>query len=75
MSNFNVMRRFNFKVPSEVFGVDPDILRPINCWPDKQSYKNAAKNLAEKFVSNFERYEAGVPEDVIRIGGPNMDMD
>ena len=39
------------------------------------SYKKAAKSLAEKFVRNFERYEAGVPEDVIRIGGPNMDFD
>ena len=74
MSNFNIMRRFNLKVPSECFGVDPEILRPINCWPDKQSYKTAAKSLAEKFVDNFARYEAGVPEDVIRIGGPNMNM-
>ena len=74
MSNFNIMRRFNLKVPSECFGVDPEILRPINCWPDKQSYKTAAKSLAEKFVDNFARYEAGVPEDVIKIGGPNMNM-
>ena len=62
MSNFNVMRRFNLKVPSECQGVDPEILRPINCWPDREQYNTAAKILAEKFVKNFERYEAGVPE-------------
>ena len=73
MSNFNVMKRFNLKVPSECFGVDPEILRPIDCWPDRNTYKEAAKSLAEKFVRNFERYEAGVPADVTRIGGPNMD--
>jgi len=72
MSNFNVMRRFNLKVPTECFGVDPEILRPINSWPDRDSYKVAAKSLAEKFVKNFERYEAGVPEEVVRIGGPNL---
>ena len=74
MSNYNVMRRFNLKVPAECFGVESEILRPINCWPDRESYKTAAKGLADKFVKNFERYEAGVPQDVIKIGGPNMDF-
>ena len=74
MSNFKVMRRFNLKVPNECFGVDPEILRPINCWPDRDDYKKAAKGLAQKFIKNFERYEAGVPENVVKIGGPNMDF-
>jgi len=74
MSNFNLMKRFNLKVPSECFGVDPEILRPIDCWPDRATYKQAAKELAEKFVKNFERYEAGVPADVVSIGGPNMNI-
>lgn len=73
MSKFEVMRRFNLKVPLTCFGVDTDILRPINCWPNKEDYKVAAKNLAAKFVKNFERYEKGVPPEVIKIGGPNME--
>lgn len=74
MSDFQVMRRFNLKVPNECFGVDPDILRPIRAWPDKESYKKAALSLAEKFVENFKRYEDGVPDEVIKIGGPNLDF-
>jgi len=56
MSNFQIMKRFNLKVPGECFGVDPDILRPIRCWPNKEDYKVAALSLANKFVKNFERY-------------------
>ena len=68
------MRRFNLRVPDECFGVDPEILRPINCWPTKEQYKKEALMLAEKFVENFRRYEDGVPDDVIRKGGPNLDF-
>ena len=73
MSDFQVMRRFNLKVPNECFGVDPDILRPIRAWPDKESYKTAALSLAEKFVTNFKRYEDGVPDEVIKIGSPECE--
>lgn len=72
MSHFEIMRIFNLKVPNECFGVDPDILRPINAWPNKDDYKVAAKALADKFVDNFKRYEDGVPAEVVRIGGPNL---
>jgi len=74
MSHYEVMRRFNLKVPKTCFGVDTEILRPINCWPNKDDYKKAAKSLAEKFVKNFQRYEAGVPPEVVKIGGPNLDF-
>lgn len=74
MSQFDHMRRFNLMVPRSVFGVDNDILRPINSWPDKESYKQAAKKLAGHFQKNFQRYEKGVPADVIKKGGPNMDF-
>lgn len=72
MSKFNHMRRFNFKVPETVMGVDKEILRPKDCWPDTVAYKAAARSLAEKFATNFERYEAGVPAEVIKNGGPNL---
>lgn len=72
MSKTNTMRRFGLQVPETVFGVDPEILRPINCWPNKEDYKKQAKKLAEQFVKNFSRYEKGVPADVIKKGGPDL---
>lgn len=72
MSDCNDMRRFRLEVPKTCFGVDPEILRPIDCWPDREAYKDAAKQLAERFVANFERYEGGVPREVIEKGGPDL---
>jgi phosphoenolpyruvate carboxykinase (ATP) len=72
MSKTNVMRRFGLMVPETVFGVDPEILRPINCWPSHEEYKKQAKKLAQQFAKNFERYESGVPADVIKKGGPDL---
>lgn len=46
MSKTNTMRRFNMQVPENVFGVDPEILRPIKCWPSHEEYKVQAKKLA-----------------------------
>jgi len=40
------MRRFRMEVPENVFGVDPEILRPIKCWPSHEEYKVQAKKLA-----------------------------
>ena len=72
MSKTNIMRRFQFQVPETVFGVDPEILRPINSWIDKDAYKASAKKLAQQFAKNFERYEKGVPAEVIKKGGPDL---
>lgn len=72
MSSYHLMRRFNLQVPKQCMGVDREILRPINCWPDRDDYKTAALSLAEKFAVNFERYADGVPRDVIEKGGPNL---
>jgi len=47
MSKREFMKRFQLMVPETVFGVDPEILRPIRCWPDEASYTKAAKKLAE----------------------------
>lgn len=74
MSDCNHMRRFDLQVPKTCFGVDPEILRPIDCWPDRESYKKEAKALAEKFAKNFERYADGVPASVIEKGGPKLDF-
>merc|ERR1719453_1339697 len=56
MSKTNTMRRFQMQVPETVFGVDPEILRPINAWPTKEAYKVTCKKLANEFAENFKRY-------------------
>ena len=46
MTKFKVMKRFGLMVPESVHGVDTEILRPIECWPDKMAYSEAARKLA-----------------------------
>ena len=74
MSKFKVMKRFGLMVPETVHGVDTDILRPIESWKDKEAYSKAARTLAFQFQTNFQRYESGVPKEVIELGGPNLEF-
>lgn len=72
MSDCDTMRRFGLQIPKHCSGVDSEILRPINCWENKEEYKTEAKKLADKFAKNFDRYAEGVPESVVKLGGPDM---
>lgn len=39
MTDCDHMRRFGLQIPKQVSGVDTEILRPINCWENKEEYK------------------------------------
>ena len=56
--------RFGFSIPTECPGVPQEVLQPIQTWGDTQSYNEAADKLADMFVENFKRYEAGVSKAV-----------
>ncbi len=74
MSEHQIMRRFQLKVPIKVRGVPSELLRPIESWADKEAYKKASMDLALKFNKNFQRYIGGVPSTLIKYGGPNLDL-
>jgi phosphoenolpyruvate carboxykinase (ATP) len=59
---------FNVEVPQEVPGVPSDILNPRSTWADQDEYDKKAKELANKFNTNFKRYD-DVPDE-IRNAGP-----
>ena len=58
--NFEV---FNLAIPRALDGVETQLLNPINAWADKEAYKEARKELAQRFIKNFKRYE-DVPDGV-----------
>jgi len=37
-------------------GVPDEVLRPRDAWPDKAAYDAKAKELAERFKSEFKKY-------------------
>lgn len=73
-ATYTTMPSFNFKIPTEVKGVDANILNPINTWKDKTQYNVQLKKLAGHFVKNFEKYHDGTPKEVIDNGGPTTNF-
>ena len=57
---------FGFEIPNQVPHVPGEILIPKNTWCDKDAYEEKLKFLAGLFVKNFEKYAAGVSEEVLK---------
>jgi phosphoenolpyruvate carboxykinase (ATP) len=53
-----LMPKFCPKVPKE-------LLSPRYTWADRTAYDVAAKKLAQEFVTNFEKYKAGVSDEIL----------
>jgi phosphoenolpyruvate carboxykinase (ATP) len=60
---------FGVQVPAAVPGVPTDILDPRQTWADKEAYDRTAADLAQKFVTNFQKF-ADFANDEIMAGAP-----
>ena len=49
---------FSFKVPTALPGVDSKILDPRDTYADPSQWDAKAKDLAERFIKNFKKFEA-----------------
>jgi len=47
---------FNLEVPTALPGVDPAILDPRDTYVDPLQWESKAKDLAERFINNFDKY-------------------
>ncbi|PWL27152.1 MAG: phosphoenolpyruvate carboxykinase (ATP) [Fluviicola sp. XM-24bin1] len=56
---------FELAIPTSCEGVPSEILNPKDTWADKASFDETANNLANKFVANFEQYEAETSEAIL----------
>jgi phosphoenolpyruvate carboxykinase (ATP) len=60
---------YGLRVPLHCPGVPDEVLWPRNTWEDKEAYDASARNLAERFRSNFAKFADQVTDEV-RNAGP-----
>ena len=66
------MPYFNFEVPTELPGVDPKILDPRDTYSDASEWDAKAKDLAQRFVKNFAKYEGNEAGKALVSAGPQL---
>ena len=58
---------FNVLVPVSCPNVPNEVLDPRNTWSDKEAYDKSAKDLAARFIKNFEKY-TGMDRNIVEAG-------
>lgn len=71
-ARFTVLPIFNLQIPTQVNGVDPQILTPRNLWKDKADYDLTARKLAEMFIANFKKFEDTSKGKSLVAAGPQL---
>ncbi len=63
---------FNFEVPTELPGVDPKILDPRDTYANASEWEEKAKDLAQRFIKNFAKYEGNDAGKALVPAGPQL---
>ena len=63
---------FNFEIPTELPGVDTNILDPRDTYTDAAQWDVKAKDLAERFIKNFKKYENNEAGKALVAAGPQL---
>lgn len=70
-ATFTADPTFGILVPDRVEGVPSDVLQPRRTWLDGNEYDAKARELANRFVRNFEKFADAT--DAVRSAGPRLD--
>ena len=63
---------FNFEVPTELAGVDTNILDPRDTYADVEQWNKKAEDLAGRFIKNFKKYEGNKAGKALVAAGPKL---
>ncbi len=63
---------FNFAVPTELPGVDTGILDPRDTYANAEEWEAKAKDLAARFVKNFDKYTGNEAGKALVSAGPQL---
>ncbi|MGE9552468.1 phosphoenolpyruvate carboxykinase (ATP) [Erwinia amylovora] len=63
---------FNLAMPTSLPGVDNHILDPRNTYADEAEWDNKARDLAEQFIANFDKYTDTPAGEALIPAGPSL---
>ncbi len=63
---------FNFEVPTALPGVDSAILDPRDTYKNADEWTAKAKDLAQRFIKNFAKYEGSAEGKALVAAGPQL---
>ena len=63
---------FDFEVPTALPGVDPNILDPRDTYADAKQWDKKAKDLAERCIKNFKKFEGNEAGKKLVAAGPKL---
>ena len=63
---------FNFVVPTELPGVDTNILDPCDTYAEAAQWEEKAKDLAGRFIKNFVKYQGNEAGKALVAAGPQL---
>lgn len=69
-AEFETLPVFNLQIPKAVKGVDSKFLNPRNAWPAQAEWDKTARELAEKFIKNFENFTDNADGKRLIAAGP-----
>ena len=58
-TEYMIHPHFGFEIPTQVEGVESDILNPFNTWSDKWDYSLTCNKLISQFINNYKQYQGG----------------
>ena len=66
------MPYFDFEIPTALPGVDPKILDPRDTYAEAAQWDAKAKDLAERFIKNFKKFEGNEAGKKLVAAGPKL---
>lgn len=63
---------FNLEVPTELSGVDTNVLDPRDTYDDPKKWEEHAKDLATRFNKNFVKYKQYDEDGKLEAAGPKL---
>ena len=67
--SYHVHPIFGLNIPKECPNVPSEVLNPKDTWTDKEAYDRKAKQLAQSFKDNFEKFAEYANEEIM-AGAP-----